>query len=129
MTLRNAIDKDVFLIENISYSDNDFKAMSIDELETIKMLITKKLNGLSLSLDEIKNDGFNSVGGKKRAQFINKRVLEYVNYLLKNHRNKTSLAECFFASAKEILPPMLFEQILNEAQICVKANLDIGKRG
>jgi hypothetical protein len=119
MQLRDAIDKDHFYIENISYSDNDLKIMSIDELETLKMRITKKISGLSLSLKEKQADSFNM--GRKRALYINQRVLVYVNNLIKNNcQQKISLADYFFEHARAILPPMLFEQVLKEAQISVK---------
>jgi len=119
MTLRDAIDKDQFLIESIAYSDSDMKAMSLDELETLKMQITKKINGLTLSLEEKPEDNFN--GGKKRALYINRRVLEYVNSLMRKYRQQQlSIADYFFEHARAILPPMLFEQILNEAQTNMK---------
>jgi len=47
--------------------------------------------------------------------------LVYVSLLIKNHRQqKISLADYFFEHARAILPPMLFEQILDEAQKSVK---------
>jgi hypothetical protein len=119
MTLRDAIDKECFYIENISYNDNDLKAMSLDELETLRMLITKKINGLSLSLKEKQDDSFNS--GKKRALYINKRVLDYVNSLIRKHRQqKLSIADYFFEHARAVLPSMLFEEILNAAQTSIR---------
>jgi hypothetical protein len=115
MTLRDAIDKDQFIIEKVCYSDDELRAMSLDDLETLKMQITKKINGLSLLLNEKQDDSFN--GGRKRALYINQRVLVYVNSLIKKHgQKKTSLADHFFVQARAILPPMLFEQILSEAQ-------------
>jgi hypothetical protein len=120
MTLRTAIDKDFFYIENISYTDNDLKAMPYDELETLRMLIQKKIDGLSLSLKDKQEDNFN--GGKKRSLYLNKRVLEYVNSLMRKQREKKKqLADYFFEHARAILPPILFEQILNDAQASVKA--------
>ena len=120
MTLRDAIDKDNFYIENISYSDDDLKAMSIDGLETLKMRITKKISGLSLSLKEKQNDGFSN-NGQKRALYLNERVLDYVNFLIKNHRQKKqSLEHYFLEHARQVLPPMLFAQILAVAELSVK---------
>jgi hypothetical protein len=52
MTLRDAIDKDQFIIEKVCYLDEELKVMSLDELETLKMQITKKISGLSLALKE-----------------------------------------------------------------------------
>jgi hypothetical protein len=119
MTLRDAIDKDQFIIEKVCYSDDELRAMSLDKLETLKMQITKKINGLSLSLKEKQDDSFN--GGRKRALYINQRVLVYVNCLMKKHSlQKLSIADYFFEHAKAILPPMLFEQILNDAQTSMR---------
>jgi hypothetical protein len=118
MTLRDAIDKDQFIIEKVCYLDDELKAMSLDELETLKIQITKKISGLSLALKE--NNGNFSMG-KKRALYINQRVLVYMNNLIKKQgQKKTSLADHFFVQARAILPPMLFEQILNEAQASAK---------
>jgi protoheme ferro-lyase len=41
-SLRDAIDQDVFRIDDDQYSDADFQAMSIDELERLKLRINKK---------------------------------------------------------------------------------------
>jgi hypothetical protein len=38
----------------------------------------------------------------------------------KYREKKTSLVDYFFEHARAILPPMLFEQILNESQISIK---------
>jgi phage gp37-like protein len=119
MTLRDAIDKDQFIIEKVCYLDDELKAMSLDGLETLKMQITKKISGLSLALKE--TDGNFSMG-KKRALYINQRVLIYVNSLIKKHgQKKMSLADHFFVQARAVLPPMLFEQILSEAQASMRA--------
>ena len=119
MNLRDAIDKDQFIIEHVCYSDSEIKAMSLDELETLKMQITKKISGLSLALKNNPNDNFSM--GKKRSLYLNQRVLVYVNSLLKKHeQNKTSLPERFIERAKAILPPELFEEILSEAQASAK---------
>jgi len=117
MTLRDIIDKDQFFMDGIAYTDTDIKAMPVDELEQLRLLINKKIDGISLSLKE-KPDA-NS--GKRRALYVNKRVLEYVNILIRKYREKQlSIADYFFEHARSILPPLLFEQILNEAQTSMK---------
>jgi hypothetical protein len=115
MTLRDAIDKDHFYIENISYSDDELKAMSFDGLETLKMQITKKISGLSLSLKEKPDDNFN--GGKKRALYINQRVLVYVNSLMRKHRQEArTISDYFMGQAKLFLKENDYKTILINAQ-------------
>ena len=133
MTLRDAIDKDQFYVENVSYSDDDIKAMPLDRLETLRMQIQKKIDGLTLWLKEKeKQPGYMGEAGidsdgqffikttsnsQRRALYLNKRVLAYVNILINSQRQKKkSLADYFIEYAKQILSPMLFEQILDEAQ-------------
>lgn len=120
MTLRDTIDKDHFYIEKVSYSDKDLKTMPVDELETLKMKIQKKIDGLSLSLKEKQADSFDT-NSRKRALYINQRVLVYVSLLIKNHRQqKKTMADYFFEHARDILPIALFDQILDEAQKSAK---------
>lgn len=125
MTLRDAIDKDQFFIENIAYADHDLASMTLERLETLRMQIQKKIDGLTLSLKEKQDDNFGS--GRKRALYINRRVLVYVNHLIKKSSSKISLANYFFEYARDMLPPVMFEQILNEAQTRIRASVDTGK--
>jgi len=124
MTLRNVIDKDRFFIENVSYSDKDLKAMSADELETLKMKITKKIKGLSLAMENNPtNDPYSKdlINRQKRARYFNENVLVYVNLLIKSQRSqKKTMTDYFFEHARDILPIALFNQILDEAQKSVK---------
>jgi|GEM_PF-3544443 len=122
MTLRDAIDKDFFYIENISYSDDDIRAMSFDELETLKMQITKKIDGLSLSLKEKQAENSNGLEkdwsmSRKRALYINQRVQTYVASIMRKHKErKATVQEHFVDRAQEILPPAIFQEILYKAQ-------------
>ena len=124
MTLRDAIDKDFFYIENISYSDDEIKAMSFDELETLKMQITKKITGLSASIKEKQIEYSN--GGKsatkswymsrRLALSINQRVLTYVSSIIKKRlRESRRISDCFMDQARELLPREEFESILSNA--------------
>lgn len=128
MTLRDAIDRDQFYLDGVSYSDNDFKAMSIQKLETMKLLITKKLQGLYLALKENQTDENNPftkdlINKQKRKKYFNENVLIYVNTLIKCQRSqKLSLAEHFMEHAREILPPVLYEQVMHEAQESAKGD-------
>jgi len=124
MTLKDAIEKDRFYIENISYSDKDLKKMSVDDLETLKMKITRKIKGLSLAME---NNPTNNpytkdlVNRQKRARYFNENVLVYVNLLIKSQRSqKKTVIDYFFEHARNILPTALFDQILDEAQKSAK---------
>jgi len=119
MTLKDTIDKDFFYIESISYSDKDLKKMSVDELETLKMKIQKKIDGISLSLKG--KQSYIDTNSRKRALYINQRVLVYVSLLIKNQRQqKKTISEYFFEHARDILPIEQFDQILDEAEKSMK---------
>jgi len=124
MTLKDVIDKDRFYIENVSYSDHDLKTMPVDDLETLKMKITKKIKSLSLGMENNPTNNPYSkdlMNRQKRARYFNENVLIYVNLLIKSQRSqKKSMADYFFEQARDILPTALFDQILDEAQKSVK---------
>jgi hypothetical protein len=124
MTLRDVFDQDTFIIDGQQYTDDDLNNMPIDDLETLKMRIAKKLDGLSQSLKEKQLDYSNNKKGMtkewfakhKSAMSINKRVLTYVNSILKNKRYRhIKLGNYFMSMAKIILKPEEFESILNKA--------------
>lgn len=124
MNLKDAFDQEKFVIEDAEYTDEDLQAMSIDDLETLKMRITKKINGLSVAIAEKRIDHAN--GGKgatkdwsmrhRAALSINQRVLTYVIYLIKKRmRNGRTLSDYFMNAAKSVLPRDVFENILTNA--------------
>ena len=125
MTLHDAIDQDVFNIDDTQYTDADLQAMSVDELETLKMRINKRISGLSAAIREKQIDYSN--GGKraekdwymnrKLALSINQRVFTYVNSLVKNRRRlERTISDYFMEQAKTVLSRTDFELILNKAQ-------------
>ena len=125
MTLHDAIDSDYFKIDNTRYTDTEIQEMSVDDLDTLKMRIMKKISGISASLKEKQIDYADSgkrapknwYMNRKLALSINQRVLAYVNSLLRKHRErKAEMVDYFIEHAKVILPSMLFEEILYKAQ-------------
>ena len=125
MTLKNVFDQDYFSIDGNQYTDEDMKAMSLDDLETFKMLINKKISGVSTAIMEKKMDYANGGPGASRewmkrhknALSINKRVLEYVIYLIKKRRRtERKIGDCFMVAAMEILPRGDYDRILTKAQ-------------
>ena len=125
MTLKTVFDQDYFSIDGNQYTDEDMKAMSQDELETLKMLIAKKVSGLSTAIMEKKMDYANGGPGATKdwmkrhrdALSINQRVLNYVIYLIKKRRRiERKIGDCFMAAAMDILPRGDYERILTKAQ-------------
>jgi len=124
MTLKDAIDTNHFYIESKSYKDADLQNMTIDELETLKMQINKKISGISASLKEKQIDQ-NSTGEiiskawymrRRNALSINQRVLTYINSLLrKRRRPERSVSDYFMEEAKTVMPPELYEEVLTNA--------------
>jgi hypothetical protein len=124
MNLHDAIDQNKFIIDDRTLTDDDIQAMDIDELETLKMLITKKITGISASIKEKQIEC--ASGGKrasrqwymsrKNALSINQRVLTYVNSLIKKHLRKSrTISDHFMEQAKVILPREEFESVLSSA--------------
>jgi hypothetical protein len=126
MNLRDVIDQNKFIIDDKTFTDDEIQAMDIDALETLKMRITKKINGLSASIRE-KQIEF-SQGGKgvskewymsrRNALSINQRVLTYVNSLIKKRIRRTtrSISDYFMDEAKVFLKPNDYEAILKNAR-------------
>jgi hypothetical protein len=125
MNLKDAFDQDKFVIDDNEYTDEDFQAMSFDDLETIKMRINKKISGISASIKEKQIEYSNGGKGTSKAWYvsrrsalsINQRVLTYVNYLIKKHfQSKRKFSDYFMEAAKTFLPRRDFENILSEAR-------------
>jgi hypothetical protein len=125
MTLKDAFDQEKFVIDDAQYTDDDLQSMSLDDLDTLRMRINKKISGLSAFISTKKMEYAN--GGKgtttesymryRSALSINQRVLTYVNYLIKK-RNRTSrtIADCFMNQAKTVLSQEDFDLVLSNAK-------------
>jgi hypothetical protein len=124
MTLHDAIDKDHFIIDENQYTDFDLQEMPLDELESLKMRINKKISGISASIKGSQID-FANTGKRaprdwymnnKLSLSINQRVLVYINILIKKRRrSERSISDFFMDSAKSILSTQDFNFILNNA--------------
>jgi len=124
-SLWNVIGQDVFRIDDEQYNDADFQAMSIDELEVMKLRISKIISGLSTAIANSKLDSANGkeavskewLVSRRSALSINERVSGYVKSLISYRlRMKKTTNECFVRNAKATLPPELFNQLMNKAQ-------------
>jgi len=118
MTLKNAFDKDKFVIEDIEYTDNDLQAMSFDGLETLRMQINKKISGLTAAISEKKTNRAENERNMRRkvALSINKRVLTYVIYLINKHKlRERKFSDYFMDAAKAVLPQEDYELIMSNA--------------
>ena len=125
MTLKDVFDQEVFVIDDNEYTDQDFQAMPLDDLETIRMRINKKVTGLSAAIKEKQLDYANGGEGatedwfrrKKSSRSINNRVLSYVNYLIKKRsKGERKISDYFMDAAKTVLTRDRFEGILSMAQ-------------
>jgi hypothetical protein len=126
MNLKDAFDQDKFVIDDNEYTDEDFEAMSFDDLETIKMRINKKISGISASIKEKQIEYSNGGKGTSKSWYmsrrsalsINQRVLTYVNCLIKKRfRSERKISDYFMKSAKNVLPRGEFENILSKAYL------------
>jgi hypothetical protein len=124
MNLNNAIGKEQFNIDGNSYTDDDLQGMKTDELETLKIRISKKISSLSIAIKEKQID-YAGEGkrtskewyiNRKLALYINQHALTYVNSLIKKRRRaERSISDFFMNSAKSILPLQDYQLILNDA--------------
>ena len=124
MNLNDVIDQNKFVIYGRELTDDDIQAMDIDELETLKMQINKRISGLSASIKEKQieyaNDGISASKewymSRKYALSINQRVLTYVNSLVRKRlRAGRSISDYFMDQAKTYLSPKEYGNILNNA--------------
>ena len=132
MTLHDAIDKDHFIIDDIRYADTEIQEMSIDDLETLKMRIMKKISGISASLKEKQIDYANSgkrasknwYMNRKLALSINQRVLTYISSLIKKKSKAEKTFGDFFVDAAN---KVLSDDLFNELHSLALQNMDIGR--
>ena len=126
ISLRTAIDQDIYRIDDEQYTDADFKAMSIDELENMKLRISKKISGISSAISNKKMDGIDSgdkasrewLKSHRAALSINERVSAYVKGLIsKRIRKEKSVNDYFVRHAKVVLNPELFDRLMTEARL------------
>ena len=118
MNLHDAIDQSKFIIENRTLTDDELQAMDIDDLETLKLQIVKKITGLSASIyaQRGKSASKEWYMNRRLALSINQRVLTYVNSLIKKrHRKARSISDYFMDEAKLFLKPKEYETILRNA--------------
>ena len=88
MTLKNVFDQDYFSIDGKQYTDEDMKAMSFDDLETLKMLINKKISGLSTAIMEKKMDYANGGPGATRDWMKRHKNALSINWDQRGSRNE-----------------------------------------
>ena len=123
--MHDAIDQGVFNIDDNQYTDADLQAMSVDELETLKVRINKRISGLSSALREKQIDYSNGGKGAEKEWYMNRKialsinqgVFTYVNRLIKNRRRlERTISDYFMEQAKIDLTRNDFELILSKAQ-------------
>jgi hypothetical protein len=127
MSLRDAIGKDIYIIEENQYTDADLKKMSVEDLEQLKLKVTLKISSLSLAMKAKQADYATGGTGTtkewyinhKYALHINQRVLPYINALIRGRLKETrnrSISDYFMDEARAFLKPNEFETILRNAQ-------------
>jgi hypothetical protein len=130
MNLYDAIDQNKFIIDDITFTDDEIQDMDIDALETLKIQILKKITGLSAAIKEKQIEyarGGNSASkewymNRRLALSINQRVLIYIKSLIKKRLRKArSISDYFMDQAKVNLPREEYESILTSAHNEMKA--------
>ena len=122
--LKDVLDKGVFRIDDDKYTDEDFKAMSIDELEKVKLRINQRIGKITTSIanKKLENNGDETelkkwYASRRSALSINERVSAYVKSLIASRlRSSKTTSDRFVSRAKAVLPREVFEGILNDAQ-------------
>jgi hypothetical protein len=125
MELHDALGKDIFIIGDEQYTDQELKAMSVPDLESLKLRINLKISNLSSAIKskqiEYSNGGEGTTKewyiNHKHALNINQRVLPFINSLIKMRKKEArGLCEYFMDEAKAYLKPIDYEAILRNAQ-------------
>jgi hypothetical protein len=124
MNLRDAIGKDVYIIENDQYTDTGFQNLPTEELERLKMRISLKINSLASAIKAKQIDRANGGEGATKEWYvnhryaltINQRMLPFINSLIKQRRRSgKSMSDHFMDQARLLLPRDDFEAILKSA--------------
>lgn len=115
MTLQDAIGRDVFIFDNIEYTDKEFMNMSSEDIETFKARVNLKIfNTIDLIRQRKKLE---TVEWRRRKEYVisvNNKILPYLNAVLKQRRKtEKTISDHFMDQAKIILPVNDFEAILS----------------
>lgn len=131
MTLKEAINKDIFIIDKDSFNDDDLNILSLEALENLKLRIHNKVDILSTAIKAKQieytqgGEGFSQDWyiNHRRGLSINQRALMYVNMLIKSRRrSECNISEFFMDQAKIMLLPEQFDSILRRAQAEMQAS-------
>jgi hypothetical protein len=130
MSLKDAIGKDLFVIDDDHLTDSDLQDMPTADLEKLKLRVNNKVSFLSIAIKEKQIDY--TAGGEgatkewyvknKFALSVNQGALVYINSLIKQRRrSERNISDVFMDEAKAILPERDFEIILTSAQRKLRA--------
>lgn len=125
MSLKDAIGRDIYTIDNDTFSDFDLQSMSTEALESLKLRINNLIGILSSDIKvkqiEYSNGGMGATKEwyvkHKRALSINQRVLPYINGLIKQRsKGERAISDFFMDTARAVLSQKEFEGIMAIAQ-------------
>jgi hypothetical protein len=133
MNLNDAIGKSVFIFDDRSYTDEDLKAMTTEELERLRMRVSLSASNLSNAIRAKQIDYTN--GGKgmtmdwyvshKNSLTIQQRMLPYISFILrKRYSLVQGISDFFMKEAKGVLAQDDYEKILSRA----KQEMDVAKK-
>jgi hypothetical protein len=131
MSLRDAIGKDVYIIEDGQFTDSDFQGMPTEDLEKLKLRVSLKISNLSTAIKAKQIDHASGGEGASKGWYINhkvalsinQRILPYINSLIKQRRRaERNIGDYFMDQAKVFLSQNEFESILKKAQLIVQAD-------
>jgi len=129
MSLKDAIGKDVYIIEDDQFTDSNFQTMPTEDLEKLKLRVNLKISNLSTAIKAKQIDHASGGEGASKDWYINhkvalsisQRILPYINSLIKQRRRaERSLSDHFMDQAKIFLSQKEFETILENAQVIVR---------
>jgi hypothetical protein len=129
MSLKDAIGKDVYLIEDDQFTDSDFQGMPTEDLEKLKLRINLKISNLSTAIKAKQIDHSSGGEGASKDWYINhkialsisQQILPYINSLIKQRRRaERTLGDLFMDQAKAFLTQNEFETILKNAQLIAR---------
>jgi len=124
MNLIDAIGKDFFIFEEKQYTDADFQKMTAEELATFKARVNLKISNVADIVKE-KRHRETAEWYKRRKYVLSlyNKMIPYINSLLEKHyKMGRSISDYFLSTAKVLLKPDVFEEILRYAELDYKSS-------
>lgn len=131
MGMKDVVGIDNFKLGETSYADEDLNALSLEQLEELKLKINTNILSISSKIKS-KQAEYSAGGegassewfiGANHALNVNQRFMPYLSAMIRKRRQTGRSLDSYFVDvARETLSAQRFQDILNEARARYDAN-------